>query len=138
MALWYAGRDYAEDPAGRHRIIGVSARRLVAEVLATAALGATVTGSGIIADEMTGDVALTLLANTLVTGAMLLVLITGFGPLSGVNLKSVLTLVFAMPGQIALELALGFVLAQVVGGVVGTLAAHATFELRLLQVSEKV
>ena len=70
-------------------------RRLVAEALGTGLLVATVVGSGIMADRLTSDVALTLLANTLPTGAILAVLITILGPISGAHFNPVVTLVFA-------------------------------------------
>jgi len=116
----------------------MTARQLTAEALGTALLVAAVVGSGIMADRLTGDVALALLANTLATGAVLLVLITVLGPVSGAHFNPVVTLVFALRREIGVALALAFVLAQFVGGLVGTLVAHLMFELPLWQASAKV
>ena len=71
-------------------------RPLAAEALGTALLVATVVGSGIMADRLTDDVALALLGNTLPTGAMLVVLISIFGPISGAHLNPVVSLVAAL------------------------------------------
>ena len=113
-------------------------RALVAEGLGTLLLVCAVVGSGIMAERLTGDVALALLANTVATGAALLVLISLFAPLSGAQFNPVVTLVFALRREITPGLALAYVAAQVAGGVLGTLLAHAMFELPLLQVSASV
>jgi glycerol uptake facilitator-like aquaporin len=113
-------------------------RRLVAEALGTAILVATVVGSGIMADRLTDDVALALLGNTLPTGAILVVLITILGPISGAHFNPVVTLVFALRREIELRSAMGYVVAQILGGLAGTLLAHAMFELPLIQVATNV
>ena len=113
-------------------------RRLVAEGLGTAFLVATVVGSGIMADRLSNDTAVSLLGNTLPTGAMLVVLITLLGPISGAHFNPVVSLVFALRRQLAASDALGYIAAQILGGVVGTLLAHAMFELPLVQVSATV
>ena len=113
-------------------------RRLVAEALGTGLLVATVVGSGIMADRLTDDVALALLGNTLPTGAILVVLITILGPVSGAHFNPAVTLVFALRREIEANAALGYVAAQVAGGIAGTLLAHAMFELPLLEVSATV
>lgn len=110
-------------------------RKLVAEALGTGLLVAAVVGSGIMADRLTGDTALALLANTLATGAALLVLITLFAPISGAQFNPAVTLVLALRGEIAPPLAMGFLAAQVCGGLAGTLLAHAMFDLPLWQAS---
>lgn len=112
--------------------------RLVAEALGTGLLVATVVGSGIMADRLTDDVALALLGNTLPTGAILVVLITILGPISGAHFNPAVTLVFALRREIEANAALAYVAAQVLGGIAGTLIAHAMFELPLLQVSQTV
>lgn len=113
-------------------------RRLVAEALGTGALVATVVGSGIMADKLTSDVALALLGNTLPTGAILVVLITMLGPVSGAHFNPAVTLGFATRGDIGISEAGLYVLAQVAGGIAGTLAAHLMFELPVLQASVHV
>jgi len=110
-------------------------RRLAAEALGTAILVATVVGSGIMADRLTDDVGLTLLGNTLPTGAMLVVLIAILGPISGAHLNPAVTLVFALQRDISFKDAAGYTVAQILGGIFGTLLAHAMFDLPLVQLS---
>jgi len=93
---------------------------IAAEFLGTALLVATVVGSGIMAERLAGgNVALALLCNTLPTGAILFVLITMFGPISGAHFNPVVTGVFWCQGEIPGRLALLFCLAQVAGGIAG-------------------
>jgi glycerol uptake facilitator-like aquaporin len=113
-------------------------RRLTAEALGTALLVATVVGSGIMAESLTRDVALALLGNTLATGAMLVVLVTMLGPISGAHFNPAVTLVFALKRELPPREALSYVLAQVAGGVAGTMVAHAMFALPLLDASLKI
>lgn len=113
-------------------------RRLAAEVLGTAILVATVVGSGIMADRLSDDVAVSLLGNTIPTGAILVVLITILGPISGAHFNPAVTMVFAARREIEASAATLYVLAQIAGGIVGTVIAHAMFALPLLQVSETV
>lgn len=113
-------------------------RRLAAEALGTAMLVAAVVGSGIMADRLTDDVALSLLGNTLPTGAILVVLITTLGPISGAHFNPAVTLVFGLRREIGLYAALCYVLAQLVGGAAGTLIAHAMFGLPLIELSTTV
>jgi glycerol uptake facilitator-like aquaporin len=116
-----------------------TSRRLFGEALGTALLLAIVIGSGIMGERLAGgNVAIALLGNTLSTGAGLIVLITIFGPLSGAHFNPAVTLVFAMQREIGCRLAAGYVLAQVVGGILGVLAAHAMFAEPILQVSTKL
>ena len=113
-------------------------RRLTAEALGTALLVTTVVGSGIMAESLTRDVALALLGNTLATGAMLVVLITILGPISGAHFNPAVTLVFALKHELPRRDAVSYVLAQVAGGIVGTMLAHAMFALPLLDASLKI
>jgi len=113
-------------------------RRLTAEALGTALLVTTVVGSGIMAESLTRDVALALLGNTLATGAMLVVLITILGPISGAHFNPAVTLVFALKRELPRRDAVSYVLAQVAGGIVGTMLAHAMFALPLLDASLKI
>src|SRR6476619_4437016 len=110
-------------------------RRLIAEALGTALLVATVVGSGIMAESLTKDVALALLGNTLPTGAMLVVLITILGPISGAHFNPAVTLVFALKRELAPRAALLYVAAQVAGGIAGTMIAHAMFAMPLWEAS---
>ena len=113
-------------------------RRLVAEALGTALLVATVVGSGIMADTLTKDTALTLLGNTLPTGAILVVLITILGPISGAHLNPAVSMIFAMKRDLAARDALLYTAAQIAGGIAGTIAAHMMFGLPLIEASVKV
>jgi glycerol uptake facilitator-like aquaporin len=103
--------------------------------MGTAMLVAAVVGSGIMADRLTGDAALALLANTVATGPILAVLITLLAPLSGAHFNPAVTLAFALRGEIAPAEAFLYGLAQVAGGVAGCVAAHLMFELPAFQVS---
>jgi glycerol uptake facilitator-like aquaporin len=113
-------------------------RRVAAEALGTAMLVATVVGSGIMADRLTHDTALALLGNTIPTGAILMVLITILGPVSGAHFNPAVTLVFALRREIETNAAVTYVLAQIAGGIAGTLLAHAMFELPVVQISQTV
>jgi glycerol uptake facilitator-like aquaporin len=113
-------------------------RRLAVEVLGTALLVATVVGSGIMAESLTRDVALALLGNTLPTGAILVVLITIFGPVSGAHFNPAVSLVFALKRDLSVRDTLLYVLAQIGGGIAGTMVAHAMFALPLLELSSKM
>ncbi|HTG02751.1 MAG TPA: MIP/aquaporin family protein [Bradyrhizobium sp.] len=113
-------------------------RRLTAEALGTALLVATVVGSGIMAESLTRDVALALLGNTLPTGAILVVLITILGPISGAHFNPAVTLIFALKRELTPRDALLYVVVQIAGGIVGTMMAHAMFALPLLDASLKI
>lgn len=112
-------------------------RRLFAEALGTMLLVATVVGSGIMAERLTGDVALALLANTLATAAMLVVLITILGPISGAHFNPAVSLVFALRRVLSWRDAGLYSVTQIVAGVLGTMLAHAMFALPLLEASLK-
>ena len=113
-------------------------RRLAAEALGTAFLVATVVGSGIMAESLTRDVALALLGNTIPTGAVLVVLITILGPISGAHFNPAVTMVFALKRELTPVEASAYILAQIAGGMAGTLIAHAMFALPLWDASLKV
>ncbi len=114
-------------------------QKLGAEFLGTAFLLAAVIGSGIMGERLAGgNVALALLCNTLPTGAILVVLITMLAPISGAHLNPAVTLTFYLRREIAPVDAVAYVTAQLTGALVGVLAAHAMFELPLLEVSTKV
>jgi glycerol uptake facilitator-like aquaporin len=113
-------------------------RRLTAEALGTALLVATVVGSGIMAESLTKDAALALLGNTLPTGAILVVLITILGPISGAHFNPAVTLIFALKRELTPRDALRYIVVQIASGIVGTMTAHAMFALPLLDASLKV
>ena len=111
-------------------------RRLTAEALGTCLLVATVVGSGIMADTLTDDVALALLGNTIPTGAILVVLITILGPISGAHFNPAVTLAFALRREAPLAEVIPYMAAQIAGGLAGSILAHAMFNLDLLQISQ--
>jgi glycerol uptake facilitator-like aquaporin len=112
------------------------ARRASGEAIGTALLVATVVGSGIMAETLAGgNLAVALLANTGATGAILFVLITALGPISGAHFNPVVSVVFALRREIGWGVALAFAAAQIAGGIGGTLLAHAMFEQPLIQLS---
>jgi glycerol uptake facilitator-like aquaporin len=114
-------------------------RRLAAEALGTMLLVATVVGSGIMAAKLSpSNMAVALLGNTIPTGAILVVLITVLGPLSGAHFNPAVSLVMPHRDGIAVNETMKYIVAQVVGGCVGTWLAHAMFEIPLLQVSATV
>jgi glycerol uptake facilitator-like aquaporin len=113
-------------------------RRLIAEALGTAMLVAAVVGSGIMAQSLTADSALALLANTLATGAILVVLISTLGPISGAHFNPAVSLVFALRGELSARDAGLYTIVQIIGGIAGTLAAHLMFALPLLQASTRI
>ena len=112
--------------------------RQLAEVLGTGILVATVVGSGIMATKLSQDVAIQLLGNTIPTGAILVVLITILGPVSGAHFNPAVTLAFALRGEADRRSAVLFVLAQIMGAVLGVWAAHAMFAEPILQASTKL
>src|SRR5665213_4303643 len=113
-------------------------RRLAAEALGTGLLVATVVGSGIMAESLTKDMALALLCNTLATGAILVVLIAILGPVSGAHFNPAVTMIFALKRELAPREALPYIVVQIVGGIAGTVTAHAMFGLPLLDASLKI
>ena len=110
-------------------------QRIAAEALGTAILVATVVGSGIMADRLAGgNQAVALLGNTIPTGAILVVLITILGPVSGAHLNPAVTLVFAWRREIPRSEIIPYIFAQCIGGVAGTALAHLMFDLAPLMI----
>lgn len=111
---------------------------LVAEFLGTALLLATVVGSGIMAERLAGgNVAIALLGNTIPTGAILVVLITMFGPISGAHFNPAVTLAMFLNGDLKRIDGVPFVLAQIAGGIFGVWCAHMMFAEPFFQLSQK-
>jgi glycerol uptake facilitator-like aquaporin len=114
------------------------ARRLAAEGLGSFFLFACVIGSGIMATNLSqGNDAIALLGNTLATGAMLFVLITVLGPISGAHMNPAVSLVAASRGELEWRDAAAYILLQLALGVLGAWAAHLMFDLPVLQISVK-
>lgn len=114
-------------------------RRLVAEGLGSFFLFVTVIGSGIMAEALAqGYDAVALIGNTAATGAILFVLITMLGPISGAQMNPAVSLVAASRGEMPWRDAAAYIVVQLLCGIAGALAAHAMFDLPLLQLSDKV
>jgi glycerol uptake facilitator-like aquaporin len=114
-------------------------RRLFAEWIGTFSLLATVIGSGIMAERLAdGNNAIALLGNTIPTGAILVVLILVFGPISGAHFNPAVTLCFAIRKEIAVKDSVLYVLAQIFGGIAGVLVAHVMFDNPLIDPSTTV
>lgn len=112
------------------------AQRGVSEWLGTAFLLAAIVGSGIMAQQLSGgNGALALLCNTLPTGAILVVLILTFGPVSGAHFNPAVSVAFALRGELSWPDAATYVTAQIAGGIAGVWAAHLMFELPVWQFS---
>ncbi|MFJ1255173.1 MIP/aquaporin family protein [Cupriavidus sp. CuC1] len=114
-------------------------RKLGAEALGTALLLAVVIGSGIMAERLAGgNVAIALLANTLATVGGLYVLIEVFGPISGAHFNPAVSAVMAVRGELPMPALLPYIVAQLLGAVLGAWLAHAMFDMSILQFSTKV
>ena len=114
-------------------------RAILAEALGSFLLFATVIGSGIMGERLAGgNVAIALLGNTIATGAILFVLITMLGPVSGAHFNPAVTLVIRLRGEISSRVAMAFVAAQLGGGILGVWVAHLMFDLPILELSTKV
>jgi len=112
--------------------------QLIAEAIGTFFLLATVVGSGVMAESLAdGNDALALLGNTLATGAILIVLITALGPISGAHFNPAVTLSMLLLKRITRPEAVCYIFVQILAGILGVLAAHFMFELDLLQFSER-
>jgi glycerol uptake facilitator-like aquaporin len=113
-------------------------RRLIAEALGSAILVATVVGSGIMAEQLAGgNQAIALLGNTIPTGAILVVLITILGPVSGAHFNPAVTLVFAARGETPWSEVVPYIVVQCVGAILGTVLAHLMFDLAPLAIGIK-
>ncbi|MGC6517377.1 MAG: aquaporin [Candidatus Puniceispirillaceae bacterium] len=116
----------------------MSRQQYASECIGTLLLVCTVVGSGIMADSLSaGNEGIALLGNTIATGAILVVLITLFGPLSGAHFNPVVTMVMACQKEMRPKAAALYIIAQITGGMIGTWLAHAMFDTSLFQLSVK-
>ena len=113
-------------------------RRLLAEFIGTAFLLAVVIGSGIMAERLTEDVGLQLLANAAATAGVLYAIILMFGPVSGAHFNPAVTIADATLGSRPWRDVGPYILSQIAGGAVGVIVANLMFELDAVNVSEKV
>lgn len=110
-----------------------------AEALGTCILVATVIGSGIMAEKLSGgNVAITLLGNTIPTGAILVVLISILGPISGAHFNPAVSLCMAVVKKLSWPHVLSYSLCQIAGGIAGAWLAHSMFDLSIFQLSTKL
>lgn len=113
-------------------------KRLWAELIGTAFLLISVVGSGIMAETLSPDnIGVALLANAVATGAMLYMIITVLGPISGAHFNPAVTLAFLIRGEMEKREAGQFVLVQIAGGILGVWATHFMFDAEILQFSTK-
>jgi glycerol uptake facilitator-like aquaporin len=114
-------------------------RQYLAEHLGTLILVATVVGSGIMAEKLAeGNIAIALLGNTIPTGAILVVLISILGPISGAHFNPIVSFSMATFGKLKWQMAIAFSFAQISGGILGALLANAMFDLPIAQLSTKL
>jgi glycerol uptake facilitator-like aquaporin len=117
----------------------IQSRKILAEVLGTAFLLATIIGSGIMAAKLAGgNTAIALLGNTIPTGAILVVMISTLGPISGAHFNPLVTLAALVNRTMRPGEAVAYVVAQIIGALVGVIIAHLMFDLPLLQASTTV
>lgn len=109
--------------------------RALAEAIGTFFLLVAVIGSGIMAESLTSDIALALLANALATGAALVVLITTLGPVSGAHFNPAVSLVMLLRGELKPKEMAIYIACQIIAGLVAVLATHFMFEQSLFQLS---
>jgi glycerol uptake facilitator-like aquaporin len=120
-------------------MIRIEWHKLFAELLGTALLLAIVIGSGIMAERLSdGNIAIALLANTLATVGGLYILIEVFGPVSGAHFNPAVSAVMAWRGQLDKATLLPYIVAQLIGAMLGAWLAHAMFDMAILQFSTKV
>ena len=113
-----------------------ASQKLAAETIGSAILVATVVGSGIMANNLAGgNMAIALLGNTLPTGAILVVLISILGPISGAHFNPAVSLVFALRKEIAWPTLAQFIVAQVIGACFGSIIANLMFDLPAIEIS---
>jgi len=125
--------------AGNGRLGWVTYRDLMAELLGTGLLLAGVVGSGIMGEQLAGgNTAVALLANTIATGAILFVLISVLGPVSGAHFNPAVSLAMCLTGKMERHRLWPYIACQIVGAVLGVWLAHAMFDLPVLQYSTKL
>jgi len=116
-----------------------TAQKYAAEFIGTGFLLTAIVGSGIMGETLAGgNTAIALLANTVPTGAILYVLITMFGPISGAHFNPAVTFVFCIRREIRTKDSLCYIAVQIAGGIIGVLAAHAMFDQPIFQLSQKI
>jgi len=118
-------------------VSAVDPRKLVAEFLGTGLLVAGVVGSGIMAERLSDDVAVQLLANAFATAGVLLALILAMQPVSGAHFNPVVTMAERVRGTVTTGELVGYTIAQITGGIAGVMAANVMFDLAAINISDK-
>lgn len=114
----------------------MTVRAFVGEAVGTAMLLTAVVGSGIMAEKLSGgNVGLALLVNAIATGGALFALIHTFAPISGAHFNPLVSLTAMIRGDLSRSATLGYIVAQIGGGIVGVWVAHLMFTLPILQTS---
>ncbi len=114
-------------------------RRLAAEALGTLVLASTVVGSGIMGEQLAqGNIAVSLLANSLATGAILVVLILIFTPLSGAHFNPAVSLAFVLRGELSLKEGVAYAAVQIAGALAGAMLAHFMFLMDPVQTATQI
>jgi glycerol uptake facilitator-like aquaporin len=128
-----------EIAAHRHALSRPIVHEAFTELVATAFLLIGVVGSGIMAEKLCGgSVGLALLANAIATGGALVALILAFGPQSGAHMNPVVTLAAAATNGLPWHAVPAYIVAQIIGAILGVWLAHAMFDLPIWQVSQHV
>ena len=113
-------------------------RIFIGELIGSAFLVMIIVGSGIMAQNLTRDFAVMLLANTLATGAGLFVLINSIASISGAHFNPVVTMTMYFTNKIKKDLILTYISAQILGCLLGVILANFMFDLPLIELSKKV
>ena len=130
MALVITRSSIAEDRE-------VNLRRTIAELFGTATLLLVVIGSGVMATNLSKDVGVQLTINSAATGLILYILITLLGPISGAHFNPVVTAIQLFKKNITASLAAAYLVAQLVGAVIGVALANFIFNLPIIEISQK-
>ena len=110
-----------------------------AEFLGTYLLVSAVIGSGIMAENLSnGNIGVALLANTIATGSILFVIIKMFGPISGAHFNPVVSLVFFLRRELALNNLIKYIVVQIIGGYLAVLTTHYIFNISIFQISTNI
>ena len=112
-------------------------RKAISEFVGTFTLAAVVVGSGIMAEKLSSDIGVQLLINALATGAVLWLLITRFAPLSGAHFNPVVTGISYFRRELTFNLSMGYIVAQIIGAITGTIFANLIFNNSAIDISTK-
>ena len=112
-------------------------RKAISEFVGTFTLAAVVVGSGIMAEKLSSDIGVQLLINALATGAVLWLLITLFAPLSGAHFNPVVTGISYFRRELTFNLSMGYIVAQIIGAITGTIFANLIFNISAIDISTK-